>query len=95
MSKKNPVNIPVIHLKEGETFICYSPAFDLVTHGDSFADAEGSFFQTLELLTEEITRRGNWREVLVEYGWGKVGREWNPPRIIGQNNKGVKIPAFA
>lgn len=49
MLKHTPVkvNIPVLYLKEGETFVCYSPAFDLAAHGDSFEDAEQSFAKFL------------------------------------------------
>lgn len=85
-------NIPVIYLKEGNIFVCYSPAFDLVAHGDSFEDAKKSFAMTLKLFMEEITKKGTWDQVLKEYGWEKVKREWNPPRIIGQQNKSVEIP---
>ena len=86
------INIPVIYLKEGETFICYSPAFDLVSHGDSFEDAEQSFTRALKLFIEHVSKKGTWREVLEEYGWEKVKKEWTPPRVIGQESKEIKIP---
>jgi len=88
-------NIPVIYLKEGEVFICYSPAFDLVAHGDSFEDAERSFAQTLKLFVEGVTKKGTWSEVMREYGWEKIRKEWFPPRIIGQESKEVQIPVAA
>lgn len=88
-------NIPVIYLKEGDAFLCYSPAFDLVAHGDSFEDAERSFTQTLKLFVEEVTKKGTWSEVLREYGWEKSRKEWTPPRIIGQESKEVEIPVSA
>jgi hypothetical protein len=86
-------NIPVIYLKEGETFIWYSPAFDLTVHGDSFEDAGRSFTQTLKLFIEYVTKKGTWEDVLSEYGWEKINHEWSPPRIIGQENKAIDIPA--
>jgi len=85
-------SIPVIYLKEGETFICYSPAFDLAAHGDSFGDAAQSFTQSLKLFVEQVSKKGTWEEVLREYGWEKVKHEWNPPRIIGQESKEIEIP---
>ena len=88
-------NIPVIYMKESDSFICYCPAFDLVAHGNSFEDAEKSFATTLKLFVQEVTRKGTWKQVLQEYGWEKVRKEWNPPRIIGQQNKSVSIPAYA
>jgi len=88
-------NIPVIYLKEGDAFLCYSPAFDLVAHGDSFEDAERSFAQTLKLFVAEVTKKGTWSELLREYGWEKIRKEWTPPRIIGQESKEVQIPVSA
>ena len=87
--------IPVIYLKEGDTFICYSPAFDLVSHGESFKDAERSFARSLKLFIEQVSKKGTWREVLEEYGWEKVKKVWTPPRIIGQENKEIEIPTPA
>jgi hypothetical protein len=86
-------NIPVIYMKEGDSFVCYCPAFDLVAHGDSFEDAGKSFTTTLKLFIQEVTKKGTWNRVLKEYGWEKEKNEWRPPRIIGQENKSVKISA--
>lgn len=85
-------NIPVISMKEGDVFICYSPAFDLVAHGDSYEDATKSFAETLHLFVEEVTKKGTWPQVLREYGWQKSKSEWTPPRIINQQNMPVEIP---
>lgn len=87
-------SIPVVYLKEGAAFICYSRAFDLVAHGDSFEDTEKSFTTTLQLFIEEVTRKGSWEEVLKEYGWTKVKQEWDPPQIIGQRTRPIEIPAL-
>ena len=87
-------NIPIVYLKEGEIFICFSPAFDLVARGDSFEDAEKSFAASLRLFIEEVTRKGTWEEVLKEYGWTKLKKAWSPPQIIGQGNKPIEIPAL-
>ena len=84
-------SIPVIYLKEGKAFLCYSPAFDLVAHGDSFEDAERSFARTLKLFIEQVSRKGTWEEVLKEYGWEKVKKAWSPPQIIGQGSKVVEL----
>ncbi|MBI4227144.1 MAG: hypothetical protein HY600_02595 [Candidatus Omnitrophica bacterium] len=88
-------SIPVIYMKEGAAFLCYAPAFDLVAHGDSFEDAQRSFAETLRLFVEEVTKKGTWKEVLREYGWEKIKRAWSPPRIIGQENRMVELPASA
>ena len=84
--------IPVLYLKEGDIFVCYSPAFDLVAHGDSFEDAEKSFTESLRLFMEEVTKKDTWAQVLKEYGWTKVKEGWTPPQIIDQRSKPVEIP---
>ncbi len=84
--------IPVIFLKEGDIYVCYSPAFDLVAHGDSFDDAQESFAETLKLFIEEVTKKGTWKAVLKEYGWHKVKQAWIPPQVIGRRNKSIEIP---
>ena len=85
-------NIPVIYMKEGDIFVCYAPAFDLVAHGDSYKDAEKSFATTLKLFMEEVTKKGTWGQVLREYGWHKVKREWIPPQVISRQNRSIEIP---
>lgn len=86
-------SVPVLYMKEADAFICYSPAFDLVAHGNSFEDAERSFARTLKLFMQEVTKKRTWKQVLEEYGWERIGKEWAPPRIIGQESKDVEIPA--
>ena len=78
--------------KEGDIYVCYSPAFDLVTHGDSFEDVQESFAETLKLFIEEVTKKGIWKAVLKEYGWHKVKQEWIPPQVIGRRSKSIEIP---
>ena len=97
MLKKTHIKatIPVIYLKEGEAFICYSPAFDLVAHGDSFVDAEQSFAKTLKLFVEEVTKMGTWGAVLKEYGWKKAKNQWSPPRFVREKNQEIEIPVPA
>lgn len=79
------IDLPVIYLKEGDAFICYTPVFDLSAHGDSFEDASRSFAQTLKLFIEEVTKNGTWEEVLQECGWEKVKNAWTPPGSSGRN----------
>lgn len=80
-------------MKEGETFVCYSPALDLAAHGDSFEDAEKSFETTLQLFVEEVTKQGTWSQVFKEYGWEKMNEEWSPPVILRQATKQLEIPS--
>ena len=92
MKRTTEVDIPVFYMKEGDTFVVYTPAFDLVAHGDSFEDAEQSFVKSLSLFIEYVTEKETWKEVLEEYGWKKVHKTWIPPAIIRQDSKHVRIP---
>ena len=62
-AKVQLTNIPVLYMKEGDIFVCYSPALDLTSHGDSFKDAFESFQTTLKLFVREVTKMGTWEEV--------------------------------
>lgn len=88
-------NIPVIYLKEGKTFICYSPAFDRTAHGNSFEDAEQSFAHTLKLFIEHVSKKGTGEAVLRGCRWEKLKHAWNPPRVISQERKEIEIPSPA
>ena len=74
-------NVPVLLMKERDTFVCYTPAFDLAAHGDTLEDAMKSFRTTLKLFIEEVTKMGTWTQVLKEYGWEKVHDKFCPPQI--------------
>lgn len=65
MPKKmlHSVNLPLFFMKEGDTFVCFTPVFDLVAHGDSFEDALESFEKTFQLFAEEVTKMGTWPKV--------------------------------
>ena len=88
-------NIPVLYLKEGEIFVCYSPSLDLAAHGDSFEDAYESFGMTLKLFCEEVTKVGTWGKVLTDCGWVKQNKTLVPPRMIGMDTESFHIPAHA
>lgn len=88
------VNIPLLFIKEGSTFVCYTPAFDLAAHGDTFDDARESFVTTFKLFVEEVTKMKTWPQVLQEYGWKKVRHKLLPPQIIGQTLQTIEIPAL-
>ena len=92
---KIKANIPVIFMKEGDIFVCYSPALDLASHGGSFEDAYKSFKTVLSLFVEEVTKMGTWEQVLSDCGWQKVKNKYQPPEIIGEDVQSIEIPACA
>jgi len=85
--------IPVTVMKEGDFFICYSPAFELATHGETYEDAEKAFADALKLFLASVSEKGTWGKVLHEYGWTKIHKQWTPPVVIKQESFPVKIPA--
>ena len=88
-------NIPVLFMREGDVFVCYTPAFDLAAHGDTFEDAKKSFEVTFKLFMREVTHMGTWSKVLKEYGWKKINKTFIPPQLIGQETRHIEIPVFA
>ena len=88
-------NIQVLFIKEGDSFVCYAPAFDLAAHGDTLEDAKRSFEVTFKLFVEEVTRMRTWPKVLKEYGWKTIHKKLIPPQFIGRTSRSVQIPAFA
>ena len=88
-------DIPVIFMKEGKAFVCFSPALDLAAHGDSFEDAYKSFKTTLRLFAEEVTRMGTWQKVLQDCGWTKINKILSPPEFIGEDVQSIEIPVGA
>ena len=87
-------NIPLLFMKESNTFVCYAPAFDLASHGDTFEDARKSFVTTFKLFVEEVTKMKTWPQVLKEYGWKQTRHKLLPPQIIGQTLQSFEIPMF-
>ena len=82
-------------MKEGKHFIAYSPAIDLSTVGKSAKDAQVNFIEAASLFLEEIFKKGNADDVLVELGWKKVNKNWTPPSIVSSTSVGINIPSFA
>lgn len=87
--------IPVFYLKEGDLFVCYTPAFDLAASGESLEKAKQSFDTSYQLVIEEIVKDGSLEEVLEGYGWTKIKNKWSAPQIVGQESKDIQIPAHA
>ncbi len=94
-NQKINYDLPVILMREGDVYVCYTPLLDLASHGDSVEDALSSFRTTLHLFIEEVTKMGTWEKVLSDCGWQKVKNTFMPPEIIGQKTEPMQIPAFA
>lgn len=82
------INVPVTYLKEGKSFVAYTPALDLSSAGDTLKDAEKNIAEAVALFMEEIQNRGTLNDVLSSLGWTKVSRtkQWIPPIFVSQGN---------
>lgn len=85
-------NLPVVFLKEKNTFVAYSPALDLSTCGKSFEEAQRRFFEISKIFFQEIIKKGTEEEVLGELGWQKINQEWSSPIMISHRQNTIKIP---
>ena len=87
--------IPVFFLKEDDTFVCYTPAFDLAASGDTLEEAKKSFDISCKMILEEVVKKGALEEMLQNYGWVKLKSRWSPPQLIGQESKDILIPVHS
>ena len=75
-------NLPVSILKEGDTFIAFTPALDLSTCGDTFEEAKKRFSEIVNIFFEELVKKGTLEDVLLDLGWKKFQSRWNPPVVV-------------
>ena len=84
-------NLPVSILREGKKYIAYTQALDLSTSGNTFDQAKKRFDEIVYLFFEEIMKENTTEEVLTELGWQKVNAKWNPPIVISNESRMVKL----
>lgn len=86
--------LPVSILKEGDSFIAFTPALDLSTVGDTFEEAQQRFEEAVQIFFEEITEKGTAEEVLADLGWQKVKEQLVPPQVVSNQTKQFTIPSL-
>ena len=80
-------------LREGKSFIVYSPALDLSTSGKTYEEARERFNEIVNIFFEEIIKKGTLEGVLKDLGWKHAKKRWNPPVVISQESQTVLVPA--
>ena len=65
---KIAASIPLCFLKEGKSFVAFSPALDLSTCGKTYEEAKKNFQEALEIFFEECLRMGTLAQVLEQCG---------------------------
>ena len=86
-------NLPVSFIKEGKSYIAYTPALDLSTCADTYEKAKDRFEEIVNIFFEEIKEKGTLEDVLLGLGWVRAESGWNPPVIISQELKETEVLA--
>ncbi len=91
----NKINytLPVLIFKEDDLFVAYTPALDLSTVGDTYDKALKNFREASGIFFEEVLKKGTLEEVLMEYGWKKTGKTFEPPIQISSEPVNITVPS--
>ena len=84
--------LPVLIFKEDDFFVAYTPALDLSTVGDTYEKALKNFREASSIFFEEVIKKGTLKEVLMEYGWKKIGKTFEPPIQISSEPVNITVP---
>lgn len=87
--------LSVTVIKEGDSFIAYSPALDLSTVGDTYDEANKRFGEAVQIFFEEIAEKGTVDQALTELGWQKQKNEYVPPMVVGSQTENFTVAQFA
>ena len=92
------LKLAVNFIKEGKSFVAYSPALDLSTAGKSQAEAKKRFEEAVSMFFSDIVERGVIAEVLKSLGWKNSSTNssprWQPPQVVSKFiDVSVPIPA--
>ena len=72
------MNLPVAVIKQGKSFVAYSPVLDLSTVGKTEAMAKKMFVEAVIIFFEELLEMGTLNEILMDLGWQKIKKAWSP-----------------
>jgi len=80
-------------MREGDSYIAYTPSLDLSTYGQSYEQAKKRFEEIVNIFFGEIIENGTLDEVLSNLGWEKKESKWNPPVLISQELQTIRLSA--
>ena len=96
MEKVNIVlKIPISILKEGNRFVAYTPVLDLSTSGRSIKSVKKHFSEIVEIFFDELLKKGTMDDVLTDFGWKKIKKQWTPPKEIEHCHEFLRVPVMA
>lgn len=84
--------LPVCILKEGKSFVAYTPALDLSTSANTFEDAQKNFNEIVNIFFEELVEMGTLDDVLTGLGWQKQNKMFVPPIVVANQTESFSIP---
>jgi predicted RNase H-like HicB family nuclease len=96
MQKVINVKLSVSVMREGDSFIAYTPTLDLSTCGKTLEEAKIRFSEAVQIFFEELSKNKNTEDVLIDLGWKKNEEgpvSWQPPVLVEHNIQDIKIPA--
>lgn len=86
--------LPVSVLKEGDSFVAYTPALDLSTAGSTFEEAQKNFEEAVNIFFQELVEMGTLDDVLAELGWQKQNNNFIPPVVVSNQVQTFSIPTL-
>ncbi|MFH1971417.1 MAG: type II toxin-antitoxin system HicB family antitoxin [Patescibacteria group bacterium] len=90
--KKITFSLPVNILREGKSFVAYTPALDISTVGDTLEEVKNKFEEVVNIFFEETSSAGTLEDVLEELGWEKKKKQYYPPVVVDHTIKSFSIP---
>jgi len=78
--------LPVSILREGDSFVAYTPALDLSTAGSTFEEAQKNFGEAVNIFFKELVEMGTLDDVLTELGWQKQNNNFVPPIVVANQD---------
>ncbi|MEW6296051.1 MAG: type II toxin-antitoxin system HicB family antitoxin [Candidatus Diapherotrites archaeon] len=84
------IEFDMIVLKEGKTFVAYSPELDVSSCGNTVEEAKKNLKTAVRLFLEEAEKMGTVEDILIEAGYQKeMVNNWIAPRMVATELVGV------
>lgn len=83
--------LPISILREGDSFIAYTPALDLSTAGNTFEEAQKNFVEAVNIFFEELVEMETLDEVLMGLGWQKQNNTSMPPIVVANQTEYLEL----
>ena len=89
------IKLQVSIMKQGKQYVAFAPALDLSTSGKSLQQVQKRFSEMVDIFFEELIEQKTLEEVLLNLGWMKIKKQWNPPQVISQKAFDIRLPVAA